>query len=99
MEANGAGEIVINSINRDGTREGYDLELIRRVAAAVAVPVIACGGAGRLEHMASAVKAGASAVAAGSMFVFYGRHQAVLINYPASEELRKTFQGDFIIDT
>lgn len=83
----GAGEIFINSIDRDGTMEGYDLALIRAVSAAVKVPVIACGGAGRIEDFAPAVKAGASAVAAGSFFVFHGKRRAVLINYPARAEL------------
>ena len=77
----GAGEILINSIDRDGTCEGYDLALIGSVAEAVRIPVIACGGAGRLEHFRQAVDAGASAVAAGSMFVYVGKHRAVtLIN-------------------
>jgi cyclase len=63
--------------------QGYDLELIKKVSARVNVPLVACGGAGTLDHMRSAMKqGGASAVAAGSMFVFYGKHRAVLINYP-----------------
>lgn len=94
METKGAGELIIHSIDRDGTLQGYDLELVQRVAQAVNVPVVACGGAGRLEHLAAAVKAGAAAVAAGSLFVFYGKHRAVLINYPSPEELRKTFNGE-----
>jgi cyclase len=64
----GAGEILLTSINRDGMGSGYDEELISRVAALVPVPVIACGGAGRLEHFADAVRAGADAVAAASVF-------------------------------
>jgi cyclase len=67
----GAGEILLTSIDRDGTLQGYDLELIERVAGAVNVPVIASGGAGSYADMVSAVKrAGASAVAAASMFHF-----------------------------
>lgn len=82
----GAGELFLNSIDRDGMMQGYDLELIRSVTSAVNVPVVACGGAGSLQHMAEAIhKAGASAVSAGSMFVFHGRHRAVLISYPKSE--------------
>jgi cyclase len=69
-EANGAGEILITSIERDGTMEGYDLDLIRAVSEAVSVPVIAAGGAGNYAHMADALTAGASAVAAASMFHF-----------------------------
>jgi cyclase len=79
----GAGEIFLNSVDRDGTMEGYDLDLIRSVTRHVSVPVVACGGAGTVEHLVEAVRdAGASAVAAGSMFVFQGRHRAVLIHYP-----------------
>ena len=67
----GAGEILLTSIERDGTMLGYDIELIRRVADAISIPVIASGGAGNYEHMAQAVLAGgASAVAAASMFHF-----------------------------
>jgi len=88
MEAAGAGEILLNAIERDGTMEGYDVELIRRVADAVSIPVIACGGAGGLTDFAEAVNAGrASAVAAGSFFVFHGRRRAVLISFPTPEEL------------
>lgn len=83
LEAAGAGEIFVNSVDRDGVMGGYDLELLRLVTSSVKVPVIASGGAGTTEHFTQAVKeAGASAVAAGSMFVFLGRHRAVLINYP-----------------
>src|SRR5436190_5936613 len=91
MEQMGAGEIMITSVERDGTMQGYDLELIRNVASAVAIPVIACGGAGRIGHFTEAVQAGASAVAAGSLFVFQGRHRAVLISFPTSEELSGVF--------
>lgn len=78
----GAGEILVNCIDRDGMMQGYDLPLIKELAHLVDVPVIACGGAGSYEHLAEAIRAGASAVAAGSMFVFHGKHRAVLINYP-----------------
>ena len=72
-QAAGAGEILINSIDRDGTMQGYDLTLVRAVCDAVSVPVIACGGAGRLEDFVAVVRDGhASAVAAGSLFVFHG---------------------------
>ena len=87
MEQMGAGEIMITSVERDGTMQGYDLELIQQVTSAVAIPVIACGGAGRLAHFREAVQAGAAAVAAGSQFVFQGRHRAVLISFPTPEEL------------
>jgi imidazole glycerol-phosphate synthase subunit HisF len=66
----GAGEILLNSVDADGTRQGFDLELIRAVRGAVPVPVIASGGAGRLEHFAAAADAGADAVLAASLFHF-----------------------------
>lgn len=82
-EKAGAGEILVNSVDRDGTMSGYDLNIIRHVADTISVPVIACGGAGSIDHFADAIKVGgASAVAAGSLFVFFGPHRAVLINYP-----------------
>ena len=71
MEALGAGEIIITSIDRDGTMQGYDIDTIRRVSRAVSIPVIASGGAGSFEHMGQALVEGeASAVAAGAMFHF-----------------------------
>lgn len=90
MEGLGAGEILLNSIDRDGTLTGYDQRLIRDVAEAVTVPVIACGGARSVEDFAVAVKQSkASAVAAGAMFVFHGPHRAVLINTPEPETTRR----------
>ena len=90
MEERGAGELFVNSIDRDGTMQGYDLDLIKRVADAVNVPVIACGGAGNIQHLAEAIQQGdASAAAAGSMFVFQGPLRGVLISYPSQEELRR----------
>jgi len=84
---NGAGEIVVQSIDRDGTMNGYDLDLLESIASAVSVPVVALGGAGKVSHLSEALSAGASAVAAGSMFVFHGRHNAVLVSYPSDEDL------------
>ncbi len=86
-ESLGAGEILLNSIDRDGTMKGYDLGLVEEVCTAVSVPVILCGGAGSVEDFKGAVKAGASAVAAGSFFVFQGPHRAVLVNVPDEEVL------------
>jgi cyclase len=84
----GAGEILVTSIDRDGEMSGYDIKLIKEVVQAVNVPVIAAGGAGRLTDFAEATReGGASAVAAGSFFVFHGKHRAVLISYPARAEL------------
>lgn len=70
MEGAGAGEILLTSTDRDGTLQGYDLDLIREVSAAVGIPVIASGGAGKYEHLLEAIEAGADAVAAGAMFAF-----------------------------
>lgn len=78
----GAGEIFLNSVDRDGTMSGYDLECVRAVADAVPVPLMACGGAGGFDDLRRALDAGASAVGASSMFVFHGKHRAVLITYP-----------------
>lgn len=83
----GAGEILLTSVDRDGTFTGYDTALVREVAGAVSIPVVACGGAGSLDHMREVMRAGAAAAAAGSMFVYQGRHRAVLISYPASAEI------------
>lgn len=85
----GAGELLINSVKRDGTWEGYDLDLIRSVASAVSIPVIACGGAGHIDHFAEGKKAGASALAAGSMFVYQKKNLGVLINFPERKTLDK----------
>lgn len=88
----GAGEVFLNNVDRDGQRSGFDTALISRLTAAVNVPVIACGGASSLDDMRAAVEAGASAAAAGSIFVFYGPHRAVLINYPDYTSIRQLFQ-------
>jgi cyclase len=78
----GAGEVLINSIDRDGMMQGYDLSLIKEVVNSVDVPVICSGGAGNIQHLLDAIDIGVSAVAVGSMFIFHGKHRAVLINYP-----------------
>lgn len=81
----GAGEILLTAIDRDGTGQGYDLDLTRTVADAVPIPVIACGGAGRPTDLEQAITTGhAAAAAAGSLFVFHGPHRSVLINYPSA---------------
>lgn len=83
VESLGAGEILVNTILRDGTWEGYDLPLVRSVTEAVKIPVIACGGASCLEDFRLAVvEGGASAVAAGSLFVYQKKGMGVLINFP-----------------
>jgi cyclase len=85
----GAGEIFLNSIDKDGTYGGYDLELVKQVCEVVSIPVVACGGAAGLPDLVKAVDAGASAVAAGSLFVFQRPHQAVLISYPSQQQLEQ----------
>lgn len=93
MNKLGAGEILISSVDRDGMMNGFDTEIIKRISSAVDIPVVACGGAGNLTHFKSAIDSGASAIAAGSMFVFHGVHKAVLINYPTQTELQNSFKG------
>lgn len=84
----GAGEVLLSSIDREGKFAGYDLKLVESVAAAVSVPVVALGGASGYDDFAPALAAGASAVAAGSMFVLNGKHRAVLISYPTPAQIR-----------
>jgi len=88
LEKKGAGEILLTAVDREGTYKGYDLDLIKLVSNAVNIPVIALGGASKADDFKDAIKAGASAVSAGSLFVFYGKLKAVLINYPL-EKLNK----------
>lgn len=86
-EENGAGEIILNSVGKDGTRTGFDLDLIREVSSSVKIPVVACGGADKVSDFLQAVSAGASAVSAGSMFVYSKGVDSVLINYPSPKDL------------
>lgn len=87
LEQSGVGEIILNNISRDGTWEGYALDLIQEVSGRISVPLIACGGAGTLEDFQKAVEAGASAVAAGSMFVYQKKGMGVLISFPSNFKL------------
>lgn len=83
----GAGEIIINSIDRDGMMQGYDIELIKNVVNSVRIPVIAIGGAGGIKDLKSALHEGhAHAAAGGSMFVYYGKLKAVLITTPSEND-------------
>ncbi len=92
IKSAGAGEILINSIDRDGTMSGYDIALTKEVSSAVSIPVIACGGAGSLSDLKEAyTEGGASACAAGSMFVYHGLRKGVLINYPDRSEILTAF--------
>ena len=89
MEDAGAGELLLNSIEQDGTFDGYDTTLIQHVCSAVSIPVVASGGAGSVDDFLKAVQNGASAVAAGSLFVFQRPHRAVLISYPNQADLKQ----------
>ncbi len=90
-EQAGAGELLLYSVDRDGTMLGYDIPLVRTVCEAVRVPVIACGGAGSLADMVRVIReGGAASAAAGSLFVFQGKHRAVLITYPDEQEIART---------
>lgn len=78
----GAGEILLSAVDRDGVMQGYDTELVERVAKAVDIPIVALGGAGSVEDLRAALSKGAAGAAAGSLFVFHGPHKAVLISFP-----------------
>jgi cyclase len=89
MQDAGAGEILLTSVDRDGTLSGYDLDLVGKITSAVGIPVIASGGAASVRDFIAATARGATAVAAGAMFVFHGPHRAVLITYPPRAELER----------
>lgn len=92
MQDLGAGELLLCSVNQEGTGMGYDLKLLESVCHAVDIPVVASGGAGKLQDMLDAVHIGrASAVAAGNFFVFHGKLKAVLMTYPTYTELASLF--------
>lgn len=91
----GAGEILINCVDNDGTMEGMNLEIIKAASKLSTVPIISMGGVGNLRDIKNAINSGANAVAAGSFFVFQGPHRAVLISYPKDkilQELEKTYE-------
>jgi len=89
----GAGEIVINSIDRDGVMKGYDLDLIAKVREKISLPMTVLGGAGSINDIERVIDAhGVIGVAAGSLFVFKGPYKAVLINYPTQLEKNKIFK-------
>jgi len=93
LQKAGVGEIILNSINHEGMMAGYNIALIKEVSNALTIPVIAGSGAGTLEDLRDAFcEGGASALAAGSLFVFYGRKRAVLINYPTRERITQIFE-------
>ena len=88
MEDKGAGELIIQSIEKDGTMEGYDIDLIRSISQAVSIPVVALGGAGRIQDLVDGYRYGfANGLAAGSLFVYQDRRRGVLINYPTKSDV------------
>lgn len=88
MERAGAGELLLTSVDRDGEREGFDIQLCNDVSSALQIPVIACGGGGQLSHFREVLTATkVSAAAGGSFFVHHGKHRAVLITYPSSSDI------------
>lgn len=92
FEEAGAGELIVQSVDRDGTLCGYDLPLLREISQSVTVPVVACGGAESLSGFRRAVvEGGAAALAAGSLFVYHGKLRGILINYPDRADLEVAF--------
>ncbi len=89
MQKRGAGEILISSVQNEGTMNGFDLNMINEIRKYVSVPLVANGGAGQMQDFAAALSAGADAVAAGSFFVFYGKRRAVLLSYPDYNDLKE----------
>jgi imidazole glycerol-phosphate synthase subunit HisF len=90
IENLGVGEIVINSVDKDGTMEGYDMKLLKSIRDAISVPMSVVGGAGSLNDIKSAIEnLGVVGAVAGSLFVFKGKYRAVLINYPNPEEKKE----------
>jgi imidazole glycerol-phosphate synthase subunit HisF len=90
LQRMGVGEVVLNSVERDGKMEGYDIELAKAVRERIRVPLTVLGGAGHLDHMSQLVRSVPLAgAAAGSLFVFKGKYRAVLINYPSWEVREK----------
>lgn len=89
LETEGAGEIIIQSVDRDGTYQGYNMEFMKEISAKVKIPIVALGGASSLSDIKAVLKTDVSGAAAGSLFVFYGRLKAVLINYPSQAEIEK----------
>ena len=89
-EEMGAGEIIIQSISRDGTMVGYDIDLIKTISDAVTIPTVALGGAGKLQDLKNVYEYGnTSGIAAGSLFVYQGKNKGVLINYPSWQDVTK----------
>lgn len=97
MEKRGAGEIVLNSIDLDGSMKGYDLNLIQKIRDAIHIPMTVLGGAGSLEDIGTVIKQhGIIGAAAGSLFVFKGKYRAVLISYPGKTEKEQIIKNYFL---
>jgi cyclase len=93
IEELGAGELVVQSVDRDGMMQGYDIELLEEIASAVSIPVVALGGAGSLADLQHAYTTlGIQGLAAGSLFVYNNKNKGVLINYPDRITKKKLFQ-------
>lgn len=94
MEASGAGELFVQSIDLEGERSGYDLALLKEISAAVGIPVIGCGGAGSLADIRALLQSTTvAAAAAGTMFVLHGKRKAPLISYPRPNEIASLRDG------
>ena len=85
----GAGEVLINVVDKDGTLSGPDIGLVSAASKGIKQPLVYLGGVSSLEDIKSVAEAGASAIAAGAFFVFKGPNRAVLITYPKFDELQK----------
>ena len=94
MQELGAGELIVCSINNEGMGNGYDVKLLEMISSSVSIPVVALGGAGKVADFSEVINdTHVSAVAAGDMFTFYGKHKAVLITYPEYDELNVMLKG------
>lgn len=91
LQALGAGEIFLNSIDREGAYSGYDYHLLNDISAKVDVPIVISGGASTTEDFIKAIVSGASGMAVGSMFIYKRPHNAVLISYPSNDEIKKIY--------
>ncbi len=88
----GAGEILLCSVDQEGTNKGYDLDVLNEISKNLEIPLVASGGAATLEDLRRAIDSGASAAAAGNMFVFRGKYKAVMISYPKYNDLKALFK-------
>lgn len=88
MQDKGAGEVIVQSIDRDGMMQGYDIDLIKKIADSLTIPLVALGGAGNIQHLKEGYHSGkATGLAAGSLFVYHGPKKGVLISYPERSEM------------